>query len=149
MKIPQKEVKLFGTGILILFVAGILLNGCVDIYELDKYQRPEWLAGKLYTQIEAQDNLNIFAECLRVTGYDTVLDLSGSFTVFAPSDEAFAEYFMAHPEHGNSVSGIPYSKVLELVQYNIIQNAWSRSQLQRLDIDGWIDPSNPESEPRA
>lgn len=149
MKIPEIRIKLSGTIILRLLLAGIFLNSCVDIYELDKYKHPDWLAGKLYTQVAGEENLKQFAECLRLTGYDTILDLSGSFTVFAPSDEAFTQYFILHPEYGNSVSGIPDAKLQELVQFHIIQNAWSRAQLQRLDIGGWIDPTDPESEPRA
>ena len=72
--------------------AAILLVECEDIYDMEKYNRPDWLAGKLYTQVAAEDDLSGFAECLRLTGYDTILDVSGSFTVFAPSDEAMDQF---------------------------------------------------------
>ncbi|HPR32629.1 MAG TPA: fasciclin domain-containing protein, partial [Prolixibacteraceae bacterium] len=56
--------------------------------EFDKYERPDWLAGKVYTQIKAEENLSTFAKCLELTGYDRVVDVSGSYTVFAPTNEA-------------------------------------------------------------
>jgi len=150
MKFFKKvKIELNGGIILIHFITTALFVGCVDIYELDKYQRPDWLAGKLYTQIAEQENLKQFAECLRLTGYDTVLNVSGSYTVFAPSNEAFAQFFSQNPEYDNSVSGIPATKLEEIVKYHIIQNAWNRAQLQMLDIGGWIDPADPENEPRA
>ena len=62
-----------------------------------KYDRPTWLAGKLYTQILTKPELSTFAELLHVSGYDTIIDVSGSYTVFAPSNDAFTKYFQDNP----------------------------------------------------
>lgn len=142
----MKFLKIFT---LLIIFTGILFNSCKDIYELDKYQAPTWLAGKLYTQISQQDGLGTFIKCLELTGYDTLLDLSGSFTVFAPSDEAFSRYFTLNPEYGNDVANIPLNKLKELVKFHIIQDAWSKAQLQMLNSEGWIDPTDDKSKPRA
>ena len=76
--------------IFIVFLIGCtLLWGCRDIYELEKYQRPDWLVGKIYTQITTQPDLSDFSTCLQLTGYDTILDVTGSYTVFAPTNQAF------------------------------------------------------------
>ncbi len=133
---------------LLLFTTAVsFLGGCKDIYEQDKYQNPEWLAGKLFTQVEEQENLTLFAECLRRVGMDTVLNVSGSFTVFAPSDQALNDYLS---EKGYSdVSAIPMDELNAMVRFHILQNAWSRDQFSKLDVGGWIDPTDPESEPRA
>jgi hypothetical protein len=69
------------------FVVLILVYGCRD--EIDKYARPEWLAGKLFTQIQEIPELTTFAKAIELTEYDKLIDVSGSYTVFAPSDEAF------------------------------------------------------------
>ena len=69
---------------LILGLLSILSMGCEEYSRHEKYQRPDWLPGKLCTTVEAQENLTMFSECLRLTGLDTILDVSGSFTVFAP-----------------------------------------------------------------
>jgi uncharacterized surface protein with fasciclin (FAS1) repeats len=103
-----------------------------------KYERPTWLAGKLYAQIKTKPELSTFAELLHVSGYDTIINVSGSYTVFAPSNDAFALYFQGSPNY-KKVSDIPKAEVLKLVKYHIVQNAWSKKQLTSIDIYGWID----------
>ena len=71
----------------LLFVL-ILFYSCRDDMKVDKYERPDWLAGKLHTQILAQDELSTFAKCIELAGYDSVVNISGSYTVFAPTNEA-------------------------------------------------------------
>ncbi len=128
----------------------ILFHGCKEINEQAKYMPPDWLAGKLYTQILTQQDLGSFARCLELTGYDTIIDVTGSYTVFAPTDNAFVGYFADHPEYGGSVETIPIDELRQLVKTHIIQNAWSREQLTMLNMDGWIDLDDPDnSKPSA
>lgn len=89
--------------------------------EFNKYTRPNWLVGKVYTQIKGEDSLSTFAKCLELTGYDKVIDVSGSYTVFAPTNDAFKIYFQKHPEY-KSVTDIPVDKLLEMVKYHIVQD---------------------------
>lgn len=103
----------------------------------DKYARPDWLAGKLYTQIKELPELSTFAELLKISGYDTIIDVSGSYTVFAPSNEAFNLYFQN--SQYKSVAQIPKPEVMKLVKFHLVQNPWTKRQLQSLDIYGWID----------
>lgn len=117
-----------------LFV--LLFFGCKE--DFDKFERPTWLAGKLYAQILTQPELSTFAELLQISGYDTIIDVSGSYTVFAPSNDAFAKYFQDNPTY-KKVADIPKSEVLNLVKYHLVQNAWSKKQLTTLDVHGWID----------
>lgn len=124
---------------LILITLLFTLFSCED--DFDKYEKPEWLEGLLFTRMETIDNLQTFTKCVELSGYDKVIDVSGSYTVFAPSDEAFEQYFKSHPEY-NSVEDIPQDELLELVKYHIVQNAWSRDQLRELDVNGWIDPKD-------
>ncbi len=132
-----------------IIYTGILINSCKEIYEHEIYQPPTWLKGKLYTQISEQEGLATFGKCLELTGYDTLLNLSGSFTVFAPSDVAFNEYFSENPGYGNDVANIPVNELQRLVKFHIIQDAWSKSQLQKLNSEGWIDPTDEKSKPKA
>ena len=127
-----------------------LFAGCQkELEDQEIYKRPSWLEGKLFTQIQTHDDLGTFMECLERTGYDTIINVSGSFTIFAPTDEAFEEYFAEHPDY-DSVSQVPVEELTDLVQYQIIQNAWSKLQLQSLDVDGWIDrESEFYNEPRG
>lgn len=109
-----------------------------DFSENDKFKRPDWLAGKLYIQIKEQSALSTFARCLELSGYDTIINTSGSYTVFAPDNEAFDLYFQNSPNY-NSVEEIPSDELSRIVKYHIVQNPWSKEQLKSLDIYGWID----------
>ena len=114
----------------------LLLYSCKQ--EQDIYKRPDWLAGKVYTQVKSTPELSTFAQCIELTGYDQILDVSGSYTVFAPTDNAFKLYFETNPNY-NSVEDIPEQVLEELVKYHIVQNPWSKDQLRTLDVYGWID----------
>ncbi|MCK4920545.1 MAG: fasciclin domain-containing protein, partial [Bacteroidales bacterium] len=125
-----KKLKYLG----ILISSVFILYSCQDIQDQEKYQHPEWLVGKLYTQLKSVENTSVFVRALELTGYDTIVDVTGSFTIFAPSDEAFAAYFSDNPEYGSSVENIPPDDLLKLVKYHIIQNAWTKDQIQSADI---------------
>jgi len=117
--------------VLMLFVFG----SCRDDSYIDKFQRPEWLAGKVFTQLKTQPDLSTFAKCLEMTGYDTILDVSGSYTVFAPTDAAFTQYFQQSTKY-KRLEDIPMGVLTDLVKYHIVQNPWSKNQLRSLDVFG-------------
>src|SRR4030042_811729 len=143
-----KDTKYFHFLLTVAFLVGICWGCHEDITDLEKYKSPEWLKGKLFTQIKAQEDLNIFISCLEKTGYDTLLNTSGSYTVFAPTDEAFQKFFQDHPVY-SSIEDIPVKELDAIIRYQIIYNAWTKRQFQTLDVSGWIDPDNELSEPRA
>ncbi len=128
----------------ILFIISIAtFLSCKE--EFDKYQKPDWLKGKLYSQIESTPDLDSFAVCLKISGMDTIINTSGSFTVFAPDNEAFIEYLLNNPAY-KRISDIPKKVLTDLVKYHIVQNSWTGNQLQQLDIYGWIDPKDPNND---
>jgi uncharacterized surface protein with fasciclin (FAS1) repeats len=127
----------------------LLLMGCVEEKSFDKFERPDWLAGKVYTQISDTIIFEKFSQCLELTGYDTIINRSGSYTVFAPNNDAFDLYFTNHPSY-NSIEDIPLDELSRIVKYHIVQNPWSKDQLMSLDVWGWIDPLDENNdEPRG
>ncbi len=89
-----------------MFILCIILSLCVGCNELSKhdiYKRPDWLPGKLFTTVSVQENLTLFTECLHLSGLDKIIDVSGSWTVFAPTDEAMKQYLSE-----NHYSGISF-----------------------------------------
>lgn len=111
--------------------------------EIEKYDRPEWLVGKLYSQVMASEDLDSFAICIKEAGFDSIINVSGSFTVFAPTNQAFHEYFQRNSEY-NKISDIPFKELEKIVKYHIVQNSWSTTQLISLNSDGWVDPDDPD-----
>lgn len=141
-------LKIRGTQSLILragflYFLGILLLGSCQP-EFKKFESPEWIEGKLFQQLQSIPGTESFQICLKKTGYDTILN-SANFTVFAPTDEAFIEYFASHPAY-NSVHDISAKDLNALVKSHIIQNPWSRDQLQGANEDGWINKRDPEND---
>ncbi|WP_165876144.1 fasciclin domain-containing protein [Mariniflexile fucanivorans] len=92
-----------------------------------EYARPSDLAGTIYTQLESMGNFNYYLQCLDKTEYKEPLVKGGSWTVFAPTDEAF-EKFMQE-EGYTTVDDIPSSRLLHLVQYSIIISGWNTTTL--------------------
>ncbi len=125
---------------LFILILSLFLSCRNDDELTGKYARPEWLAGKLYTQILTIPELSTFAELLHKSGYDTIIDRSGSYTVLAPSNDAFQKYFQENPNNYKSIADIPLAEVVELVKYQLVQNQYSKHQLRTLDVYGWIDP---------
>lgn len=130
----MKRSKQIAFGALIL----LLVFGCRK-EPMEKYKRPDWLAGKVFTQIQDSAIFSTFTKCLELTGFDTIINVSGSYTVFAPNDDAFDLFFMQNPEY-SSVEQIPLAELSRIVKYHIVQNPWSKDQLRSLDVWGWIDP---------
>lgn len=140
-------MRIFKFLILVITVSGIFFEGCTDYNDHDKYKRPDWLAGKLYTVVSEQEDLTKFAECLRIIGLDTIINVSGCYTIFAPTDEAM-DQFLAENQY-TSVSDIPKDELEKITEFHIIQNPWTLRQLQELNINGWVDPSDPWSNANA
>lgn len=123
----------------IVFLIFIIFLSCEEKFEnIEKFKRPQWLAGKLYDQILKEEQLTTFAKCLQLTGYDTIINKSGCYTVFAPNDDAFKLFFQEHPQY-KTIENIPKEELLRLVKFHIVQNPWSKEQLLSIDVYGWID----------
>ena len=126
---------------LFLTTISLFFAGCKEDLKKNMFARPKWLAGKLYTQILSQPDLSTFASCLKLTGYDTIINVSGSYSVFAPNNDAFVLYFQTHTNY-NSINDIPISELTRIVKFHIVQNPWSLAQLRELDVYGWIDSTD-------
>jgi uncharacterized surface protein with fasciclin (FAS1) repeats len=133
----------------LLVLTLLVLAGCREEEPYDKYARPDWLAGKVYTQILEDPELSTFALCVELIGYDTIIDVSGSYTVFAPDNAAFDQYFLNNPSF-SSPETMPLDQLKRLVKYHIVQNPWTKNQLLTLDVWGWIDTLDiTNDEPRG
>lgn len=120
-----------------LLLVFVVFYACKDDVINEKYERPEWLSGKVYTQVAANDSLSTFAKCLELVGFDTIINVSGSYTVLAPTNDAFNAWLQER-QYPN-IEAVPIDELTRLVKYHIIQNPWSKNQLRSLGMYGWID----------
>lgn len=119
-----------------LIAAAALFFGC-EPQLAEKYERPDWLSGKVYTQLLDNPDLSVFTRCIERTGYDTIIDVSGTYTVFAPTNEVFDQWLTEH--NYNSVEDVPIDELNSLVSFHMVQKPWTKQQLTSLDVYGWID----------
>ena len=112
-----------------------LCMGCEDFTGREIYKRPDWLPGKLYTTLSAQENVNMFIECIQLAGLDTIVDVSGCWSIFAPTDEAMNRYLSEN--HYASITDIPKTELDRITHFHIIQDPWTLEQLQILGYNGW------------
>lgn len=92
-----------------------------------EYARPESLAGTVYPQLESLGIFNYYLTALDQTEFKEPLTKGGSWTVFAPTDEAF-EQFMSN-EGFASFDQIPEERLLHIIEYSIIVDAWNTTSL--------------------
>ena len=110
--------------ILICF-AGLETGSVPEMVATSAEDRPatEWYAPppSTFKMLKKQDNLTTFVKLLEATGLDEILDGKGTFTVFAPTDQAFAELlspeeleFMLQIEERSGVRTLLESHIAEV-----------------------------------
>lgn len=67
----------------------VLVVSCTNDWDKHYYAEPVNKSTlNLYQYIQAQTELSTFTKMLKITGYDTILNKSQTFTVWAPTDQA-------------------------------------------------------------
>ncbi|MBL7965674.1 MAG: fasciclin domain-containing protein [Prolixibacteraceae bacterium] len=133
--------------LILLSLLFLIFGGCDELPDREKYQRPDWLPGKLFTTVSVQEDLTMYTECLQLTGLDTIIDVSGSWTVFAPTNDAMKQYLLANGYA--DLSSIPLEELKKITKFHIIQFPWSLDQLKSLGVDGWKTTEDGNSNPYA
>ena len=120
-------------------LAVLFCVSCTDKYEdIEKYQRPEWLQGKIFDVISSQGDMSIFAQFMVDVGFDKIVDKTGTYAVFVPTDSVMSIYLL--DKYGTmDPTEIDSSLKGDIVKYHILQMPWSKIQLQSLSARGWIN----------
>ena len=101
----------------------LILAGCTKEFE-EYYQVPEGLIGTILDVLEEDGHYTQFIKAVEMADFADVLGKTGNFTVFAPDDAAFAEFFT---ETGyTSLEDIPEEELKGIVFYHIIFWAYSK-----------------------
>lgn len=114
--------------ILIPALTGVffIFSSCEKKFD-EYYKVPGDLIGTILEVLEEDGNYTQFIKAVELVDYADVLGATGNFTVFAPDDAAFAEFFN---EYGyNSLEDIPEDELEGIVYYHIIFWAYSKFML--------------------
>ncbi|AGA77914.1 fasciclin domain-containing protein [Echinicola vietnamensis] len=111
-------------------LSGVFLFGCKEEFD-EYYARPEGLEGPVYQvlsdSVRFRGNFDHYLALVDRAGYKQTLSSAGYWTVFAPNDEAFEQYF---EENGLSgIDDISDEKAYEIVTYSLVYNAYSMRDL--------------------
>lgn len=111
----------------VLCTVGLLAFSCSDKYDLDTEQ-PSNL-NTLYGYLEDKGNFTNFLQLIDDCGETEVLSKTGSMTLFASDDDAFAEFFTSNDWGVKSYAGLSTAQKKLLLYSAMIGNAYPTSML--------------------
>jgi len=100
------------------------LNSCRKKEFDEFYGRPENLGEPIYQQLQAKGNFTQFISCIDKAGYKETLSAAGSWTVFAPTDEAFKTYLQE-----NALTEITTDLATRIVRFSMIYDGEKTERL--------------------
>ncbi len=104
------------------------LTNCSSKEEFDKYYaRPDDLEDPIFQQLEARGNFTNLTALIEKAGYKDILGKSGYWTMMAPNDAAFAEFFQEQGISG--VTSIDSTMASKIVRYALIYNGFRTERL--------------------
>jgi uncharacterized surface protein with fasciclin (FAS1) repeats len=110
----------------LIAIVSVILTACEK--EIDSYyKRPDWKELSIYKVLESEGRFSSYLQCVDRTEYAGILDGAGLFTVFAPNDEAFAQWLSIH--HYGSVDKIPLDTLRRIVAFSIVSGKWNSAHL--------------------
>ena len=117
------RVFVFLRTVMILAFTAFITSSC----ENDYFQRPDWLQKPIYAYLEERGNFTHFLACIDKTGFERSLKHSGFYTVFAPTDSAFAIFMQ---QHGiNSIDEISSQMAHAIVSYAMVPVGSLKSEI--------------------
>ncbi len=106
--------------VLLLFVA-FSLAGCNKNFD-DYWNSSNPKGGYLYDRIKSNPEFSMFAEALDRANVAQFLVNGGSYTVFAPTNEAFSK-FLTDKGYA-SINAVPEAELFKIASYHIVNNMW-------------------------
>ncbi|MDQ1139316.1 fasciclin domain-containing protein [Pedobacter agri] len=126
--------KILPKFLIVILTVIVFLSSCRKKEFDEFYGRPENLGDPIYQQLQAKGNFSRFLECIDKAGYKETLSTAGSWTVFAPTDDAFKTYLQE-----NSLTEISADLASKIVRYSMIYDGEKTEKLSDFfSIKGFI-----------
>jgi uncharacterized surface protein with fasciclin (FAS1) repeats len=119
-----------------------LFTSCKKKFD-EYYERPAGLADPIYKQLTADGKFTNFVSLIDKAGYKETLAAAGYWTIFAPTDSAFAadtEFAAFIQARGfSSVASVDSATAQMIVQYLLVFNAFESDRIDDYQSSlGWI-----------
>jgi uncharacterized surface protein with fasciclin (FAS1) repeats len=129
--------KIFPKLLIVFLTVIFFLSSCRKKEFDDFYGRPENLGDPIYQQLQAKGTFTRFLDCVDKAGYKETLSTAGSWTVFAPTDEAFAAYLK-----DNNLTEVSADLASKIVRYSMIYDGEKVERLSDyFSVKGFIKNS--------
>lgn len=103
-----------------LVISCMLNISCVDTSK-DIYNIPSNLDGEIYKQLSLDSRFTTFVSAIdKVQGLKDELNTSGLYTVFAPTNDAFDEYFRTNGKY-MKLDEIPTDELTKIIKFHILK----------------------------
>lgn len=100
------------------------------------YDRPDSLAQPIYQQLEAKGTFKHLLAVIDKGGYGGILRAAGYWTLFAPNDSAFQQYYTAN---NLSIDKIDSARASAMVQYLLVFNSFNKDNIDDYQAStGWV-----------
>ncbi|MCX2679817.1 fasciclin domain-containing protein [Galbibacter sp. EGI 63066] len=130
----KKKISYYLLFLPLIFFTASCSNDEVEEY----YSRPDDLEAPIYQQLDARGNFTNLITLIDKSGYKDILGKAGYWTMMAPNDEAFTQFFQEQGiSDASSVDSLTASKI---VKYALIYNAFRTERLSDYQsIIGWVE----------
>jgi uncharacterized surface protein with fasciclin (FAS1) repeats len=132
--------KIYQLAYVVVFAA--LFSSCKKKFD-EFYARPATLADPIYKQLTDNGKFTNFVSLIDKAGYKNTLAAAGYWTIFAPTDSAFAadtEFATFIKGRGfNSVAAVDSVTAQMIVQYLLVFNAFEKDRIDDYQSSlGWV-----------
>lgn len=103
-----------------------LLGACENKFD-EYYEKPSWIENPAYDVLQKEGRFSNYLQLVDKTLYAKQLKGSGSYTFFAPNDEAFAAWLAE--EGYASVADVPVDVATDIVSYTMVYNQYEALHL--------------------
>lgn len=115
----------------------ILLVNCRKKQWDEFYGRPQGLEPPIYQVLQSKPNFNLLLACIDKAGYKDILSNAGYWTLFAPTDDAFSQYFKEN--HLSGIDALDANTAQKIVRYCLVYNSFNTDRLDDYQsTTGWI-----------
>jgi uncharacterized surface protein with fasciclin (FAS1) repeats len=132
--------KIYQLAYVVAFAA--LFTSCKKKFD-EFYARPATLADPIYKQLTENGKFSNFVSLIDKAGYNHTLAAAGYWTIFAPTDSAFAadtEFAAFIKGRGfNTVAAVDSTTAQMIVQYLLVYNAFEKDRIDDYQSSlGWV-----------
>ena len=122
----------------VLIASCVLFVNCRKKQWDEFYGRPEGLEPPIYQTLQSKSNFTVLLACIDKAGYKEILSNAGYWTLFAPTDEAFNNYFKERNLSG--VDALDAETAAKIVRYCLVYNSFNTTRLDDYQsAAGWLE----------